>query len=73
VIIRTILDSGSVSLPEKEKTDAAQWIADRFRALLFRDPSPTELKTFTDAWKSESCRPATILHAILTSTEYQHY
>ena len=41
VIIRTILDSGSVSLPEKEKIDAAEWIADRFRALLFRDPSPT--------------------------------
>lgn len=73
VIIRTILDSGSVTLPEKEKVDAAKWIADRFRALLFRDPSPIELKTFTEEWKSESCRPATILHAILTSTEYQHY
>ena len=40
---------------------------------LGREPSPNELKTFIDAWKSETCRPATILHAILTSTEYQHY
>ena len=73
VIIRTILDSGSVALPEKDKIDPAQWIAERFRALLGREPSPNELKTFTEAWKSEACRPATILHAILTSTEYQHY
>jgi hypothetical protein len=73
VIIRTILDSGSLGLPEKEKTDAAQWTSERFRALLGREPSPQELKTFTEAWKAEACRPATILHAILTSTEYQHY
>jgi hypothetical protein len=73
VIIRTILDSGSVALPEKDKTDPAQWVPERYRALLGRDPSANELKTFTDAWTSKDCRPATILHAILTSTEYQHY
>ena len=74
VIIRTILDSGSVSLPEKdEDRPGRSGSRSGSGALLFRDPSPSELKTFTEAWKSESCRPATILHAILTSTEYQHY
>jgi hypothetical protein len=73
VIIRTILDSGAVALPAKAEVDASAWITGRFRALLFRDPSPNELKTFTETWKSKACNPATILHAILTGPEYQHY
>jgi hypothetical protein len=73
VIIRTILDSGKVELPEKSSVDAAEWIKSRFRTYLFRDPGAAELKTFTDAWQSEGCRPATIVHAILTGTEYQYY
>jgi hypothetical protein len=73
VIIRTILESDAMKLPRKAEVDGASWTAERFRALLGRDPSPAEAATFADAWKTEACRPATILHAILTSTEYQHY
>jgi hypothetical protein len=62
-----------MKLPAKNEVDGVKWTAERFQALLGRDPSPGEAKTFAEAWKTEACKPATILHAILTSTEYQHY
>jgi hypothetical protein len=73
VIIRTILESGSVKLPAKEGADGAAFTAQSFRSLLGRDPSTNEALVFAEAWKTKDCSPATILHAILTSTEYQHY
>ncbi len=73
VIIKAILESESVAPPPKNEIKPATWIPDQFLHMLGRSPSPAELETFLDVWKTPACRPSTILHAILTSAEYQHY
>jgi hypothetical protein len=73
LVIGTMLNAEPSPAPRKQDADAATWISGRFERLLARPPSPEELATFTATWRSEACRPTTVLHALLTSAEYDHY
>jgi hypothetical protein len=74
VLVRILLDSGRAGLPAKQEIpDATQWIAERFRRLLGREPTQDELAGFARAFQEPDCRPETILYALLSSTEYHRY
>ena len=73
LVIGAMLNGGAVSLPMKEETDAAAWIEDRFLRLLARRPTQTEQAAFLATWRKPACKPSTVLHAILTSPEYDLY
>ena len=74
VLARLLIDSGQVSLPEKnEIRDPTAWIADLFLRLLGRPASGAELKTFVTAFHDPECRPSTVLYAIVSHPEYPSY
>ena len=73
VIVRTLLDGGKAGLPEKSEVRPDVWIPDQFRRFLGRKPSQEELAAFSAAWAKDACKPGTILHALLTGTDYDHY
>ena len=73
VIVRTLLDGGKVELPEKSAIKPDAWIPEQFQRFLSRRPSQAEVAAFTAAFEKNACKPTTILHAILTGTDYDHY
>jgi hypothetical protein len=73
VLARVIVDSGQVPLPRKDAVDPESWIASQFLRFLGRAPAQPELETYLEAWREESCTPATVLVALVTSDEYQTY
>jgi hypothetical protein len=74
VLIRMMLDSGKVELPEKSAiADPAAWIEGLFRRLLGREAVPAELTTYVESFRDDACRPATILLALLSDPDYHRY
>lgn len=73
VIVRTLLDGGRAGLPDKAEIRPETWIPEQFRRFLARQPSQSELSVFTAAFAKDSCKPGTILHALLTGTDYDRY
>jgi hypothetical protein len=72
VIARLLIDSDKASIPDrKEITDPRTWIAGLFERLLGRPASETELASFLDVYEDPSCKPATVLYAIVSHPEYQ--
>jgi hypothetical protein len=73
LVLGAMLNGGAVPLPKKDDVDPARWIEEQFVRLFARRPSQAELGAFTATWRKPACRPATILHALLTSPEYDRY
>jgi hypothetical protein len=74
VLARLMIDSGKVPVPEREAIeDPTAWVADLFRRLLGREASEDELKAFVTAFHDPSCRPATVLYALVSHPEYHSY
>jgi hypothetical protein len=71
VLVRLMLESGRVPLPEKDAIDdPTAWIADLFRRWLGREARKEELAAFVEAFHDPACRPQTIVYALLSSPEY---
>lgn len=73
LVIGAMLNSAAAAAPKKDGTDPAAWIPELFERLLARRPTQNELTAFLSAWKNPACRPTTVLHALLTSAEYDRY
>jgi len=74
VLVRLLLDSGSVPIPEKNSIrDVTEWVAGLFPRFLGREATPEELKAFVLAFGEPECRPKTILYAILSNAEYHTF
>jgi hypothetical protein len=68
-----LLGSSEISIPDKaDVEDPGQFIRDRFRTLLGREPNAYEADAFEDAWLTdEATGPRTVVRAIVGSREYQ--
>jgi hypothetical protein len=74
VLIRMMLDSGKVAVPEKATiTDPAAWIEGLFPRLLGREAGPVELATYVESFGDDACRPETILLALLSDPDYHRF
>ena len=74
IVARLLLDSDLVQLPERSSIpDRPAWITIWFQRLLGRDPTESELKTFSEAFDDPACRPTTVLYALVSHPEYQKY
>ena len=74
VLVRLLLDSGRVPIPEKSAIDSpTEWVAELFLRLLGREASAAELKAYVTVFHQPACRPQTILYALLSSPEYHRY
>lgn len=72
LVVKGLLHSAEVTLPAKAEVDPEDYIRDKFRGLLGREPNAYELGAFTDAWaKDPATGPRTIIRAIIGSREYQ--
>jgi hypothetical protein len=76
--LRSRLVAGMVRAPEAgipEKADVddpTEYIADEFRRLLGREPSPYELARFAEDWNTDpAVGPRAIVRALIASREYQ--
>lgn len=74
VVVRLLLDSGKVTLPERgDIADAGAWVDGWFERCLARAPSAAERKAFVEALAQPACRPHTLVQAIVASAEYARY
>ena len=74
VIARLIIDSGSALIRTRETiVNPDDWVRDLFEQLLAREPTPEELEAFVAAFDDPSCRPETIVYALVSHPEYHHY
>jgi len=74
VLARLLVDSGRARLPKKEEIEnPTEWVAALFERLLGRSASQAELKAFVGSFHEPACRPETIVYALLSHPEYQHY
>lgn len=73
VIVKMLLDSGKVELPEKEGLDLDAWLQSWFVRLLSRTPTAKEGISFANLWKDPKCTPKLVLQALATHPEYQMY
>jgi hypothetical protein len=72
LLVKGLLHSAEVSIPDKATVVAADYIREQFRKLLGREPNAYELKAFSDAWANDpAVGPRTIIRAITGSREYQ--
>lgn len=72
LVARLILDSGKAHVPERATIgDPASWIHGLFERLLGRPPSAEEHAVFLESFSDPACRPATVLYAIVSHSEYQ--
>jgi len=72
LVARLILDSGKAPVPDRTAIgDPEAWVRECFERLLGRAPVASEQATFLDAFRDPSCRPATVLYAIVSHPEYQ--
>jgi hypothetical protein len=76
--LRSRLVAGMVRAPEAglpskaSVSDPAAFIADKFRRLLGREPSPYELAIFVDEWNNDpAVGPHAVVRALIASREYQ--
>lgn len=74
VLARLLIDSGRAPLPKKESIeDPTAWVAGLFERLLGRSASEAELQAFVGSFHEPACRPETVVYALLSHPEYQHY
>lgn len=74
VVVRLLLDSGKVALPErKDIPDTGAWVDGWFERCLARAPSASEREVFVAALADPACRPHTVVQAIVASAEYARY
>lgn len=73
VLVKMILDSGKIALPEKEKIEFKPWLETWFLRFLARTPTPKEELAFAALWKDPQCTPKLVLQALATHPEYQVY
>ncbi len=74
VIARVLLDGELDRLPERDEIeDVEEWIEETFLRFLGRPPSAEELQDFALIWRQEDAGPATVVAALVTHWEYQHY
>jgi hypothetical protein len=73
VLTKVILDSGQVALPDPGGKDARPFVEETFRRYLCRPPTAAEFEVFLAALASPGGGPKTVVQAILSSDEYQHY
>lgn len=73
VLVKMILDSGKVELPEKSRIDFDPWLEHWFLRLLARTPTAKESLSFANLWKDNKCTPRLVLQALATHPEYQTY
>ena len=71
VMAKVMVDSDQVSA--SPSGDAKAWIGDQYVKYLCREPSEKELAVLGGALSSKKATPKMILHAILSSAEYQYY
>ena len=74
VLARLLVDSGRARLPQKaEIENPTEWVGGLFERFLGRSASQAELKAFVGSFKEPECRPETVVYALLSHPEYQHY
>lgn len=73
VLAKIILDSNLVSIPTKQQVDKSQWVTEQFQKLLGRNPTGQELESFVSVLNDPAGTTKLVIHAILTSAEYQYY
>jgi hypothetical protein len=72
LIVKGLLHSTEVTVPEKNAVDAREFITEQFRRLLGREPNTYELEAFAKEWATDvSVGPRTVIRAIIASREYQ--
>ena len=72
LIVKGLLHSAEVTVPDKGQVTAREYISDQFRTLLGREPNAYELEAFVDEWeKDPAVGPRTVIRAIIGSREYQ--
>lgn len=72
LIVKGLLHSAEITIPEKSAVVAEDYITEQFRRLLGREPNAYELGAFADEWKKDpAVGPRTIIRAITGSREYQ--
>jgi hypothetical protein len=72
-LVAAILRSPEAAVPAKaDVDDPAAYIADQFRTLLGREPSPYELARFSREWNDDpAVGPRAVIRALIGSREYQ--
>lgn len=74
ILARLLLDSGRVEIPEKAAIgDQRVWAAALFPRFFGREGSEGEVNAVCGALDEPSCRPATVLYALLSHPEYHRY
>jgi hypothetical protein len=74
ILARLLLDSGRVSIPSKAAIrDHRAWAASLFPRFFGREGSEVEVNAVCGALDEPSCRPSTILYALLSHPEYHRY
>ncbi|GEM_PF-6643896 len=71
VMAKVMVDSDQVSA--SPSGDGKAWIGDQYVKYLCREPTEKELAVLGGALSSKKATPKMILHAILSSAEYQYY
>jgi len=72
LVARLILDSGQAKVPRREEIDdPAAWIRATFERFLGRLPDASEQAVFLESYQDPSCKPSTVLYAIVSHPEYQ--
>jgi hypothetical protein len=72
-LVAAIVRSAGAAVPAKTAVDdPAGYIADQFRTLLGREPSPYELARFVREWNEDpAVGPHAVIRALIASREYQ--
>ena len=74
ILARLLLDSGRVTIPTKaELSNRRDWAASLFPRFFGREATPAELDAVCGALDEPSCKPSTILYALLSHPEYHRF
>ncbi len=72
LIVKALLHSAEITIPDKSAVVARDYIREQFRTLLGREPNTYELEAFAAEWENDpAVGPRTIIRAIVASREYQ--
>ncbi len=74
LVARSLIDEHADSMPRKQLVpDGGVFIKSQFRRFLGREPGPEEFQIFELAWEQQGADPRTVIRALVTHWEYQHY
>ncbi len=74
ILARLLLDSGRAKIPSKaELTNRRDWATSLFPRFFGRDATTAELDAVCGALDEPSCKPSTILYALLSHPEYHRF